>query len=78
MSDEQWYWSLKDHRVVRGDEVKATDRLGPYATREEAANAMGEVAERNDAWENDPRYQEDDQDAEEEDEESEGWGPFKH
>ena len=25
MSDEQWYWSLKDHRVVRGDEVKAAD-----------------------------------------------------
>ena len=80
MSDEQWYWSLKDHLVVRGDEVKAADRLGPYATREEAARAIDEVAQRNDAWDNDPRYQDDDEQeqAEQAEEETEGWGPFRH
>ncbi|GAA1394504.1 hypothetical protein [Luteococcus peritonei] len=82
MSDEQWYWSLKQHRVVRGDEEKAAHRLGPYATREEAARAVDEVAQRNEAWDNDPRFNDEDEteQAEEEqgDEPSEGWGPFKH
>lgn len=63
MSDEQWYWSLKDHRVVRGDEVRAADRLGPYATREEAANALKGVGQRNEAWDNDPVFNDPEDDA---------------
>lgn len=63
MSDEQWYWSLRTHQVVRGDEEKAADRLGPYATREEAARAMDGVRARNDAneaYDNDPRWHDED------------------
>lgn len=61
MSDEQWYYSLKDHSVVRGDQVKAADRLGPYATREEAAKALDAVQQRNDQWDNDPTWNDEDE-----------------
>lgn len=64
---EKFYWSLVEHRVVGEGEAKAVDRLGPYATREEAARAMDHVAERNDSWENDPRFN----DEEEKDEDEE-------
>ncbi|MEL4359055.1 MULTISPECIES: hypothetical protein [unclassified Luteococcus] len=62
---EQWYWSLTEHRVVGEGEAKAEDRLGPYATKEEAANALTHVQERNDQWDNDPRYRDEDADDEE-------------
>ncbi len=68
MSDEQWYYSLKTHQVVRGDQEKAVDRLGPYATREEAAAALDEVKARNEAnaaWDDDPKWK--DKDEEEDD-----------
>jgi hypothetical protein len=38
---------------------KAVDRLGPYATRDEAEHALEKVAERNDAWDNDPKWNDD-------------------
>jgi hypothetical protein len=49
MSDEQWYFSLKDGRVVRADEVRAADRLGPYPDRESAARAQEIARERTEA-----------------------------
>lgn len=62
--DTQYYYSLNSHRVVRADEEKSADRLGPYATRADAENAMREVQQRNDAWDNDPTWNdEDDPDA---------------
>jgi hypothetical protein len=33
--------------------------LGPYRTREEAEHAMERVDERNEAWDNDPRWNDD-------------------
>lgn len=44
--DEQWYYSLKDGRVVRAHEVRAADRLGPYPDREAAASALRLARER--------------------------------
>jgi hypothetical protein len=41
MTDEdEWYYSLRDGRVVRAEEAKAVDRLGPYPDRETAARAL--------------------------------------
>lgn len=78
MTDGPYYWSLKDHRVVtEADNVKAEDRLGPYATAEEAQQALQHVEANNDAWEA-AEEAEKDEDADAWDKDSEGWGPFKH
>ncbi|MEL4504235.1 hypothetical protein AAEX63_03625 [Luteococcus sp. H138] len=66
---EQWYWSLKEHRVVREGEAKVEDRLGPYATQEEAAQALKHVEERNETWETDPRFNDPEEEEEKDDEE---------
>jgi hypothetical protein len=55
MEDEFWY-CLKHHEVEGRQGCRNADRLGPYATREEAAHALDKVAERNDEWENDPAW----------------------
>ena len=50
---EQWYYCLK-HRTVEGEiGCRARDRLGPYATREEAEHALDKVKERNEKWAHD-------------------------
>ncbi len=49
MTDEEWYFSLKDGRVVQAHEVRAADRLGPYPDRETAARALELARERTEA-----------------------------
>lgn len=46
MSDDEWYYSLKDGRVVRADEARAAERLGPYPDRESAERALELARER--------------------------------
>ncbi len=58
MADEYWY-CLKHSTVEGADGCKAADRLGPYATREEASLALEKVAERNESWDNDPDWNDD-------------------
>lgn len=58
MSDE-YYFCLKHHTVEGPDGCKAADRLGPYPTRDEAAHALEKVEERNEAWDNDPKWNDD-------------------
>ena len=36
-----------------------TERMGPYATREEAEGAIAHAAERTEDWDNDPRWKDD-------------------
>ena len=57
MADGQWWYCIS-HKTVESDDgaCKAVDRLGPYATRNEAARALDKVAERNDSWDNDPKW----------------------
>ena len=52
MSDEgpKWFYCLKHHQVEGEVGCQAKDRLGPYATREEAENALEKVKERNASW----------------------------
>jgi hypothetical protein len=52
MSDEQerWWFCLK-HMAVEPDEgCPGKERLGPYPTREAAANALETVRQRNEEW----------------------------
>jgi hypothetical protein len=60
MADGQWWYCIS-HKTVEPDDgtCKAVDRLGPYATRDEAEHALEKVAERNDAWDNDPKWNDD-------------------
>ena len=61
--DTEWYYNLVTGQVEQYEGGKAVDRLGPYASREEAQHALEQAQARNEAWENDPRYR----DADEED-----------
>lgn len=58
MADEFYY--CLDHKSVEEREgCKGMDRLGPYPSRDEAARAMEKVAERNEQWDSDPRWNDD-------------------
>jgi len=49
-SGKHWWYCIP-HREVEGDAgCPGKDRLGPYATREEAARALELVQERNREW----------------------------
>lgn len=72
MSEGQWYYCL-DHKAVEPyDACKADSRLGPYATREDAQHALEKAAERNEAWDNDPKWN----DLEEREDDDEGGSAF--
>ncbi len=56
----EFYFCLKHHVVEPEEGCRAKDRLGPYATREEAEHALDRVEERNEAWDDDPTWNDDD------------------
>ena len=58
-SDERWYFCLIHQRVEPEAACAHRDRLGPYPTREEAERALQTAAERNEAWDEDPRWKDD-------------------
>jgi hypothetical protein len=59
MSDTEYWYCLK-HKTVEGhDGCRSADRLGPYSSAEEAGRALDKVAERNEAWDNDPQWNDD-------------------
>jgi hypothetical protein len=58
-SDTEYWFCLKHHRVEGRDGCKNADRLGPYATAAEAEHALDRVAERNEQWDNDPQWSDD-------------------
>jgi hypothetical protein len=72
MAQGEWYYCLDHHAVEPYEACKSESRLGPYATPADAANALQRVAQRNDDWENDPRYKDDDED----DDKHKDPGPF--
>jgi hypothetical protein len=55
---EYWY-CLTHHQVEGHDGCKNADRLGPYPSEAEAARALEKVEERNEAWDNDPDWNDD-------------------
>ncbi len=65
MTDEQnqWYWCLKHNAAEPWDGCRAEDRLGPYATRDEAGRALETVQKRNEQWDREDQEYGDDPDA---------------
>ncbi|MGH3463842.1 MAG: hypothetical protein ACRDP9_20445 [Kribbellaceae bacterium] len=62
MSDDhsnEWYFCLKHHTVEPYQGCASADRLGPYGSPEEASRALEKVEERNEEWDNDPRWNDD-------------------
>ncbi|MGI8993069.1 MAG: hypothetical protein ACR2FP_02095 [Nocardioidaceae bacterium] len=53
---EQYYFCVKHHTVEDADGCPAIDRLGPYSSRDEAAHALEKVQQRNEEWDNDPKW----------------------
>lgn len=53
---EQYWFCLEHHTVEGAAGCKAADRLGPYDSPAEASRALEKVAERNEAWDEDPRW----------------------
>ncbi|MEO3857655.1 hypothetical protein [Acrocarpospora sp. B8E8] len=47
---EQWWFCLKHMRVEPDQGCPNKDRMGPYASEVEAADALKTAAERNKAW----------------------------
>ncbi len=52
----EYWFCLKHHTVEGRDGCKNADRLGPYASAEEAGRALDKVEERNEEWDNDPDW----------------------
>ena len=51
----KYWYCVKHHRVEQGEDgCPPIDRLGPYATAEEAEHALEKAEERNQEWDNDP------------------------
>ena len=54
------FWYCLTHERVEGPEgCRNQDRMGPYATEAEAARALQTAAERTEAWDNDPDWNDD-------------------
>ncbi|GAA1929377.1 hypothetical protein GCM10009737_34080 [Nocardioides lentus] len=54
--DEEYWYCTKHHTVEGAEGCRAKDRLGPYPTREQASRALEIVAERNEKWERESRW----------------------
>lgn len=61
MAGSEFYYNLNDGTVEEGRQSHGSELMGPYATREEAQQALKSAAARNEKWED-------------EDEEWEDWG----
>lgn len=56
-----WYYNTRTREVEQGPASDFVDRLGPYATREEAAAALETAARRNARWEAEDRAWDEDE-----------------
>ncbi|MFP3915592.1 MAG: SPOR domain-containing protein [Actinomycetota bacterium] len=60
--EEEWYYCVEHGRVEPKFGCRMANRLGPYASREEAERALERVERRNEAWEEDPAWNDDTED----------------
>jgi hypothetical protein len=57
--DPEYWYCLKHKAVEPRQGCKNADRLGPYASEAEAGRALEHAQERNEAWDNDPAWNDD-------------------
>lgn len=77
MADGQWYWCLDHHAVEPFEGCRSAERLGPYATAEDAAQAIATSHARNETYDNDPRWNDDtDEDGKLDEDDRRGWNPL--
>jgi len=55
--DEQWWFCLTHHEVEGRHGCLNKDRLGPYPSQDAASHALEKVQQRNEEWDNDPKWQ---------------------
>lgn len=48
--EKQFWYNLSTGQVEEGQQSKITELWGPFATYEEAQNAMAKAKERNEEW----------------------------
>ena len=62
MSDQsdQWWFCLRHQTVEQGAGCANSERMGPYATSQEAAASLSLAAERTEQWDHDPKWNDDD------------------
>lgn len=53
---EEWYYCVEHGTPEPRLGCRIANRLGPYPTREAAARALATVTRRNDAWDDDPDW----------------------
>lgn len=58
--DEEWYYCIEHETVEPKLGCRITTRIGPFPTAERAANALERVRERNEDWESDPGWNDED------------------
>ncbi|MDN5763883.1 MAG: SPOR domain-containing protein [Microlunatus sp.] len=60
MAEKHFWYDLLTKSVITDDnDTKAVNRLGPYATRDEAEQALAKIEENNRAWDEDDDWGED-------------------
>ena len=57
---EEWFYCLEHKTVERRGECRVDQRLGPFDSREAARRALEKVEQRNDDWDDDPAWKDDD------------------
>lgn len=60
----EWFYCIGHDRVEPKLGCRMADRLGPYPSREEAARALEKAQTRNEDWDEDPAWSDDDPDPE--------------
>ena len=60
--DMSSYWYCVKHKTVESgvNVCPPIDRLGPFDTQEEAEHALEKAQERNEQWDNDPNWNDED------------------
>jgi hypothetical protein len=67
MIESRWYYCIEHGTVEPFGGCPAKDRLGPYATKEEAAKALQMAQDRNEEWDHDTAWNDDEDDEDNED-----------
>lgn len=59
--NEEWYYCVEHHTVEPKVGCQIVNRLGPYPSREAAEQALATVERRNEEWETDPDWNDEDE-----------------